>query len=92
MEETKLTANLPRMDIEMIRRDDPDQNMETMTIQMRATPSFKAVGDYLAPTMANPLLLMWAVPFALWARAVEAAWRPWLALEGPSPARERSDA
>jgi hypothetical protein len=78
MEETKLTANLPKLDVEVVHVQDPEQHAEALTIKMTANPSFDAVGDYLTQSVINPAALMWAMPFGLWSGMVEAAWRPWL--------------
>ena len=78
MEETKLTANLPKLDVEVVHVQDPEQHAEALTIKMTANPSFEAVSDYLAQSVINPTALMWAMPFGLWSGMVEAAWRPWL--------------
>ena len=78
MEETKLTANLPKLDVEVVHVRDPEQQAEAITIKMTANPSFDAVGDYLAQSVLNPAALMWAMPFGLWSGMAEAAWRPWL--------------
>lgn len=78
MEKTKFTANLPKLDVEVVHVQDPEQHAEALTIKMTARPSFEAVGDTLARSIINPVALMWAMPFGLWAGMVEAAWRPWL--------------
>lgn len=91
MNETKITATLPRVDIEIVRRDDPERHAEVMTIEMRATPSFRAMGDYLSANPATAMALMWAAPMALWSGAMAAFWRPWLALAAPqgTPTKQR---
>lgn len=78
MEKTKFTANLPKLDVEVVHVQDPEQHAEALTIKMTANPSFEAVHDYLAQSIINPAALMWAMPFGLWSGMVEAAWRPWL--------------
>lgn len=89
MNETNVTANLPRLDVEIVHRDDPERHMEVMTIEMRASPSFRAVGGYLADSPLCRVALMFAMPWAMWAGTVEAMWRPWLALAAPQrPADE----
>lgn len=77
MDETKVTATLPNLDIEMTRRAAPDGRSELVTIQMRATPSFDAFAQALSPqAMMMPLLA--ANPFfAAWSRMVTQAWAPW---------------
>lgn len=83
MEHTKLTANLPKLDVELVRTQDPDENTEIITIKMTANPSFDAVGDYLAKSIINPATMIWAIPFGVWSGIVEAAWRPWLSAVTP---------
>jgi hypothetical protein len=89
METTKFTANLPKLDVEVVHVQDPEQHAEAVTIKMTATPSFEAVGDYLAQSVLNPATLMWAMPFGLWSGMVEAAWRPWLKALTPGPTKPR---
>ena len=83
MERTKFTANLPKLDVELVHVQDPEQDAEVVTIKMTANPSFDAVGDYLAKSIINPTTMMWAIPFGLWSGMVEAAWRPWLSALTP---------
>ncbi|SAL59856.1 hypothetical protein AWB67_02879 [Caballeronia terrestris] len=68
MDETKLTAHLPAIDVEITRRTLPDQNAEGITIHITATPSFDA---------ARWLLLPFASPFLLWGEVMR-AWQPFL--------------
>ena len=42
MAQTKLTAHLPTLDVEITRRDLPEQNAQAVTIHITATPSFDA--------------------------------------------------
>ena len=74
----KFTVNLPKLDVEVLHVQDPEQHAEALTIKMTAHPSFEAVGDTLARSIINPATLMWAVPFGLWSGMAEAAWRSWL--------------
>lgn len=83
MEHTKFTANLPKLDVELVRVKNPDENAEVVTIKMTANPSFDAVGDYLAKTIINPATMVWAMPFGVCAGLMEAAWRPWLSALTP---------
>ena len=78
MEEIKLTANLPKLDVEVVHVRDPERQAEALTIKMTANPLFEAFGDTLAQSVINPVTLMWAMPFGLWSGMAEAAWRPWL--------------
>jgi hypothetical protein len=87
MEKTKLTANLPKLDVEVVHVQDPEQHAEALTIKMTANPSFEAVGDHLAQNVIHPAMLMWAMSFRLWSGMMEAAWRPWLKALPLGPAK-----
>ena len=81
IDETRATARLPGLDIEILRRRSPEGDAELLSVKLQATPSFAAFGEYLET----------ANPFALWLRLAELAWRPWLgvfgaaSLPGPGP-------
>ncbi|ALL70544.1 hypothetical protein K788_0001121 (plasmid) [Paraburkholderia caribensis MBA4] len=74
--ETKLTAHLPTVDIEITRRKLPDRNAESVAIHITAVPSVEAAARwFLQPdffSLASPLSMfsMWS----MWMRA----WQPWL--------------
>ena len=69
---TRATARLLGLDIEIVHRR-PSDDVEQLSINLRATPSFEVFGRFAEA----------ANPFAFWARAVQLAWLPWLAwLEG----------
>ncbi len=80
MEETKYTARLPTLDVEITTRAAPEEGVETISIRLRATPSFDAAGRWLLQPGLAPLAFFGAGPLALWAELVRAAWLPWLAL------------
>ena len=75
LDETRVTADLPGLRIELLRRELPEAGAERITIDLLATASFAALKlPYgLAPMMA-------ANPALLWMKMAEAAWRPWLDL------------
>lgn len=86
MEETAVIANLPNLEIRIIRRDLPEEGAEVIGVQIKATPSFDAVAAdirrALAPAMAPSAFLspqaFWSVgPLQFWAAAAQ-MWRPWL--------------
>jgi hypothetical protein len=79
MDETRLTAQLPNLEVEIVRREDPAANAEILTLNFRAVPSFEAFSRYLlGPTSeAPPLTAMH--PFELWVDMWRRAWAPWLA-------------
>ncbi len=103
MEETKITASLPNLDVEMTRHASPDGNAETVTLRMTAVPSFEAVGDHLMkpggfPFLPpGPMLMMslwsnpWANPFLAWTRMAQSAWQPLLDAAAPQVADRHGD-
>lgn len=80
MEETKYAARLPALDVEITTRAAPEEGAETISIHLKATPSFDAVGRWLLQPGLVPLGFLGAGPFGLWAEMMRAAWLPWLAL------------
>ena len=66
-ETTRATARLPGLEIE-IAHHRPSPDAEQISIHLRAVPSFEAFGQWLELTN----------PFALWTRALQMAWFPWL--------------
>jgi hypothetical protein len=73
IEETRATARLPNLDIEIIHRRAPDASAEQLTLSFRAVPSFAAFADHVEA----------ANPFLFWTRMVELAWQPWLQAFAP---------
>jgi hypothetical protein len=49
---TSATARLPGLDIEIFHRRSPDGDAERISINLRAVPSFEAIGRYVE--CANP--------------------------------------
>ncbi|WER45477.1 hypothetical protein CupriaWKF_14385 [Cupriavidus sp. WKF15] len=76
MPEASITAHLPTMDIELMRRSLPEQDADLIAVLVRATPAFAAIEHWLAQSPPLPFedVLQW------WADMVRAAWQPWLAL------------
>lgn len=72
MDETKATARLPGLDIELKRRVDAQEGAEYVSVTLRATPSLDAFAGALQP-MALPLAL-WQSWFAM----AQAFWQPFL--------------
>jgi len=66
--ETRATARLPALNIEIAHGRAPGGGSEWITLRLEATPSFEAFGRGLE----------WANPFAFWAEAMRMAWLPWL--------------
>jgi hypothetical protein len=67
-DETKATARLPNLDIEIVRSRSPTEDAERITIILQAAPSFAAFGRFLEATN----------PFLFWVRCAQTAWTPWL--------------
>src|ERR1700738_4150244 len=65
---TKASARLPGLDIDIIHRHSPNGDWEQMSINLRAMPSFAALGRSFEP----------ADPFTLWVQAARLMWMPWL--------------
>ena len=93
MDETKLTAALPNLDIVVLHREDRERGAETITISVTATPSFEAVRAAIGPSL--PLAALWMAPmqasFLAWSGLVRRAWAPWLPVL-PAPAQPREPA
>ena len=85
MDETKLAADLPNVRMEIVHRAAPDGNGEMITLNLHATPDFRAALPLLSQA-AQPLLgAGFASPLALWTQATQALWAPWLALAKANP-------
>ena len=67
-EETRATARLPHLDIEVLHRRPWEGNEEQILISLRAVPSFETFGRLMEAS--NPLLF--------WTRMMQTAWSPWL--------------
>jgi len=67
-DETRATARLPNLDIEILHRRPWEGNEEHLMVTLRAVPSFEAFGRLLEAS--NPLLV--------WTRMLETAWPPWV--------------
>jgi hypothetical protein len=70
IEPTSVTARLPGLEIEIIHHRPPAGDAERISIKLQAVPSFEAFGRYVET----------ANPFAFWAKAVQMAWLPWVAV------------
>lgn len=96
MTESRWIADLPRLRVDIVRRDFPDENARTISIQMTATPSFSAMGEALIgrPAPVSPLALFAPInPVAAWMSAAQLVMSPWLALFGmaANPTGQLSD-
>ena len=69
---TRATASLPGLEIEIVHRRPQGDNLEALSINLQAMPSFEAFGRFLET----------ANPFVFWVQAMEQAiqmaWLPWL--------------
>lgn len=86
MGQTKLTAHLPTVDVEISLHELPEQNAEAMTIHITATPSFEAAAQWLLQTGSFPIaapLSLWADFMQVWQRAWYPVWQPWLPIDSP---------
>jgi len=83
MEETKLTAALPNLDVQIVHRAFPDENAEAISITFKATPDFQSVSRMLAPSLPMlPMMAFWAAPMQAWTGLMQQAWAPWLNAAG----------
>jgi hypothetical protein len=64
----RASARLPGLAIDIIHRQSPNGGWEQMSINLRATPSFDALGS----------LFEAANPFTFWVQATRLMWMPWL--------------
>ena len=64
---TRASARLAGLDIDIIHRQSPNGDWEQMSINLRATPSFEALGSLFEPA-----------PFMFWVQATQFMWMPWL--------------
>jgi hypothetical protein len=67
-DETRATARLPSLDVEIVHRRPPEGGEEQISIILRAVPSFEAFGRFLEAS--NPLMF--------WSRVMQMTWAPWL--------------
>ena len=65
---TRASARLPGLDVDIIHRQSPNGDWEQVSINLRATPSFEALGRSFEI----------ADPFTLWAQTARLMWMPWL--------------
>lgn len=86
MDETKLTADLPTMRMEVFHHVAEDGSGEHMTIRLHATPDFRRALPLVGSLGQAPWMLgALTSPWSLWAQAAEALMTPWLALAQANP-------
>ena len=88
MEDTRITADLPNLRIEILRCALPEEKAEAMTIHLRAAPSFDAVAKAMLPAFSAASMMN---PMAVWLRMAEIAWQPWLRAMVYPALTDRSD-
>jgi hypothetical protein len=64
----RASARLPGLDIDIIHRQSSNGDWEQISINLRATPSFEALGSSFEA----------ANPFTFWVQAARFMWMPWL--------------
>jgi len=76
MDETRAIARLPHLDVEITHRRASD-DVEQLSIHLRARPSFRGFADYLE---TQPLLWPWLAfaPALAWQQAIQAFYASWL--------------
>lgn len=89
MDETKATARLPAMNIEITHRQSEGGEAEYVAVKITAEPSFKAFGAFIEQQGPMPLGPMAMNPFAPWLQMMQMAWQPWLKLLGCGSLIER---
>jgi hypothetical protein len=67
-EAIKASAHLPGLDIDIIHQQSPNGDWEQMSINLRAMPSFEALGR----------LFETGDPLTVWMQAARMMWMPWL--------------
>ena len=92
VDETRMTAETPSLNVHILRRKFPDQNTEYVSVKIVAEPSvqsFLGLGAMprLPLPMAMPLAAGALAPLAqglsLWTGLMQAAWRPWFQMMAP---------
>jgi hypothetical protein len=68
LDATKASAHLPGLDIDILHRQSPNGDWEQISINLRAMPSFEALGRFFEA----------ADPFTFWSQAARLMWAPWL--------------
>lgn len=67
-DETRASARLPHLDIDIVHRRSREGDAEQISINLQAVPSFSAFSQFLET----------ANPFQFWARLAQLTWLPWL--------------
>jgi hypothetical protein len=75
--ETKLTAHLPTVDVEITRRKLPDLGAESIAIHITAVPTVEAAAQWFLQPGLFSLMSPFTSPVSIWAMWMR-AWQPWL--------------
>ena len=88
MDETRATARLPHLDIEIVHRQLPEERAEQLAISLRASPSFDA---WARAADLQAALWPWLAlnPLFAWQRLLLSVWQPWLDQQRVALARQR---
>lgn len=78
MQESKVTARLPRLDVEIVRQRAEDEESETLYIRLQARPALQAWSRALMQDTAPPALMLWTNPLLAWTHMLASLWLPWL--------------
>ena len=94
MSDTRATARLPGMEIELRYREAPEEGAEYLQISLKATPDLAAVGRSFLHPLAMALLP--AIPLLLWQQSMAAMMGAWLPPQArdlllPGGTRERDE-
>ena len=67
---TRARAQLPGLEIEIVHRLSPNRDVELLSINLQAVPSFEAFGRWVEAMN----------PFVVWMQTAQLLWSPWLGL------------
>ena len=73
---TRATASLPGLEIEIVHRRPQGNDLEALSINLQAMPSFEAFGRFLET--ANPFMFWAQAMEQAMQQAMQMAWLPWL--------------
>jgi len=88
MDETRATAELPTVTVDIRHREAEAGGAEVLTVTISARPNFRSAANLLEVSMPPLFGLAAMRPALLWTEAMQAAWRPWLQMAGfalPAP-------
>lgn len=83
MTKTRMIASLPTLDIELVRRELPDEGAEQVALRLTAKPSFEAFGAAIRQGLPA---LMAMNPAFFWLDVWRQSTESWLRLASPPDA------